>query len=208
MLEVDRALAALLMLVGCGDAVERPHEADSGAHEEHASSLVVRWVGVVEETDVRVAALVGAGQSRLYFCGGADSYLTATHWFDIAFNSEHLEYQDELWRIHAHLTSGAVVGEIERAGDGVRMFNARAFGRGTIAGLYEGKAACGHVGMIVTQPTESDEPTAQGACVSAAGAAPQRVHALTPIKLQDGKLMVQTADDGNVLLQTATLESF
>lgn len=207
MFDLHRLLGvALLLALGCGDEVARDW-ADSGAHEQRPTSTVVRWVGAVEETDVRVAAIVGAGKARLYFCGGAD--LTATRWFNIPFNSEHLEYQDDTWRIHAHLTSGGVLGEVERASDGVRTFNARAFERGTIAGLYEGKADCGRLGLIVTQPTKNDQPTAQGACIAADGRAVQQVNAIEPIALQDGKIMVRTPGGGDAisLLQVATLDA-
>jgi hypothetical protein len=165
-------------------------------------------VGVIEETDVRVAAIVGAGKARLFFCGGAESHLTATRWFEIAFNSEHLEYKDDAWRIHAHLTGDGVVGEVERTGDGVRTFKAHGFERATIAGLYEGRAECGHLGVIVTQSTKNDAPTAQGACVAASGAPSQQVDAIAPIALVDGKLMVRTPGSvaGTLMLEAATLE--
>ena len=206
MLDSHRLLGiTLLLTLGCGDEAARVDWVDSGAHERPTSN-VVRWVGAVEETDVRVAAIVGAGKARLYFCGGAD--LTATRWFDIPFNSEHLEYKDDTWRIHAHLTSGGVLGEVERASEGVRTFNAHAFERGTIAGLYEGKADCGRLGLIVTQPTQNDGPIAQGACLAADGRAVQQVNAIEPIALQDGKIMVRTPGGGDAisLLQVATLE--
>lgn len=213
MFEVDCSLSAalaalLLMAAACDDAVEVSGGTDSGVHEERATSPAVRWVGVVEETDVRVAAIVGAGKARLFFCGGAASYLTATRWFEIAFNSEHLEYKDDAWRIHAHLTGDGVVGEVERAGDGVRTFNAHGFERATIAGLYEGRAECGHLGVIVTQPTKNDEPIALGACVAASGDPSQQVDAITPIALQNGKITVRTPGSGagTLMLGAATLQ--
>jgi hypothetical protein len=198
-----RSLSLLLALAaGCADEAVVATPTDAGASPEAASVRVIRWVGAIEETDVSVAAIVGAGKARLYFCGGADSYLTATRWFELQFNGEHLEFQDDSWRIHAHLTAGGVLGEVERTGDGVRMFNARAFEPTTIAGLYEGKADCGHLGLIVTQATRNDAPTAQGCCV---GETTQQVNAVSPIALHDGKIMVQTRD-GVALLRAATLQ--
>ena len=35
----------------------------------------------------------------------------------------------------------------------------------TIAGLYEGSAPCGKLGLIVTQKSPQDPPSGQGACL-------------------------------------------
>jgi|GEM_PF-6456152 len=205
-LRVAIVLTAQLLIAGCDEA-DAPM-LDAGVIEQATQARLVRWVGVIEDTDVKVAAVLGKGQARLYFCGGAATYLTTTHWFDLAFTDEHLEYSDDTWRIHAHLTAGGVLGEVERTGDSLRMFNAQPFERATIAGLYEGKAACGRLGLIVTQATARDEPTAQGACVGSAGEPTIQAIPITPIALEDGKVAVRTPGDEDEisLLQAATLE--
>jgi hypothetical protein len=202
---VGMVLAALL-LAGCAADTDTP--AEMPLVEQGESVRLVRWVGVIEETDVKVAAVLGKGRGRLYFCGGATSYLTTTRWLDLQFTDEHLEYADDTWRIHAHLTAGGVLGELERAGDSLRIFNAQPFERATIAGLYEGKAACGRLGLIVSQATAKDEPTAQGACVGNAGEPAIQVFPIMPIALVKGTVAVRTpgSTDGISRLQAATLE--
>lgn len=82
------ALATALLSGACGSDME-PAESiqpDSGPLQDEAGQVLLRWVGAVEETDVRVAMLAGAGRARLFFCGGAESYATATRWFNIEFD--------------------------------------------------------------------------------------------------------------------------
>jgi hypothetical protein len=189
----DAALA-VLVLAGCTEAAVGENTADAAAPQER----LVRWVGAVEGSDVRVAAVLGAGRARLYFCGGAE-----TRWFELQFHDEHLEFEDDAWRIHAHLTAGGVLGEVEHASTEVRMFNAQPSELATIAGLYEGRADCGRVGLIVTQPSKNDAPTAHGACI---GETVQPVTALEPIALTDGQIMVRTSGGEVAPLRAATLE--
>jgi hypothetical protein len=198
-------LAALLHTSACTEEVSGVSVADAGAFPENANAKLLRWVGAIDETDVRVAVILGAGRARLYFCGGASSYQTATRWLDLTFHDEHLEFRDETWRIHAHLAAGGLVGEVEYPGDSVRMFHAHASEQATVAGLYEGTAACGRLGLIVTQAAESDTPTAQGACV---GDDIQPVFQVTANADRNGTITVRTpgTEDGVSQLQAATLE--
>jgi hypothetical protein len=56
----------------------------------------LRWVGAIEQTDVRVAVIAGSGKVRLFFCGGAESYATATRWFDVGWNGgEHIDFTED-----------------------------------------------------------------------------------------------------------------
>jgi hypothetical protein len=173
------------------------------------SSAIVRWVGEVEESDVRFAMLVGRGKARLYFCGGAESYATATRWLNIGFDGgEHVDFQEQSWRVHGHLVGGGVSGEVE-LGDGVtRMFSAELVAPGTMAGLYEGTSECGRLGLIVTQAAKDDEPAAQGACVDIPEEPAQQVDAIAPITAEAGKLRVLKpgTSAATLLLQAATLD--
>jgi hypothetical protein len=172
---------------------------DAGAR---SAPVTLRWVGTVEDSDVRVAALVGRGKARLFFCGGDGDYASFTRWFDIPFDSEHLEYEDDSWHIHAHLLQG-LAGEVERKGDRARAFNARQFPPTTHTGLYEGRAACGRIGLIVTQASEQEEPSGQGACTSTDGAAEQRV---TLSDARGGTIRARTQSGEETSLQPAELD--
>src|SRR5262245_4257334 len=65
------SLGLVLLVGGCGVDSEPAGPGTSDAERiEDADSVAVprlRWVGVIEETDVRVAFLVGTGKARLYF---------------------------------------------------------------------------------------------------------------------------------------------
>lgn len=200
-----------LLAVGCGAHAEPggSRGPDSGSPQDLPDLSVLRWVGAVEETDVRVAVLTGKGRARLYFCGGAASYATATRWFNVFYDGgEHIDFEEEAWRIHAHLTLGGLIGEVKLGDDVTRTVRAQEVEPSTLAGLYEGKADCGRLGLIVAQADEDTRPIAQGACTSTTGAPPQQVDAIAPITSEAGKIRVRTPGGGGatLLLQAAALE--
>jgi len=215
MFEVDRligaALAMALLVGSCGDGSEPrgPTTPDSGYLEVPGSVGIMRSVGAVEETDVHVAMLVGRGKARLYFCGGAESYATATRWFNVGWDGgEHVDFQEQNWRVHAHLTVDGASGEVE-LGDGVtRFFQTELVAPATLAGLYEGKADCGRLGLIVSQAAKDALPTAQGACADITEQPAQLISPIAPINSEAGKIRVRKpgGGDATLLLQAATLD--
>ena len=213
-------LASALLSVACegplksDEPIENHVGQDSGARaidEVMPSPNRSRycWVGSVDQTDVRVALLVGTGKARLFFCGGAGSYATTTRWFDIAYDgSEHIDFTEQAWRIHAHLFGTRFTGKVV-LGDGVeRSLDADRTSAETLAGLYEGTAECGRLGLIVTQATPDAVPASQGACTSDSGAPIQQVDAVAPLAAEAGKIRVHlpSADDATLLLQAATVD--
>jgi hypothetical protein len=40
------------------------------------------YVGLVDGTDARIAAIVSGDRATVFACGGRDTYATLTHWFD------------------------------------------------------------------------------------------------------------------------------
>ena len=201
------ALAVALLAAGCAAGTEPagPREPSSGDR----GVVAVRWVGAVEETDVRVAVIAGSGKARVYFCGGAESYAASTRWFDVFYDGgEHLEFEEDDWQIHAHLTLGGLIGEVELGNDVTRSVLAAEVEPSSLAGLYEGRADCGRLGLIVTQATKDALPTAQAACTNSTGKS-QQVHPITPITSEAGKIRVRTpggGGDATLLLQLAALE--
>jgi len=197
-----------LFIAACADDTARLDAStqDAGQLEAPSKPRMVRWVGAVEDSDVRVAILVGPGKARLFFCGGAESYATATRWFNVGFDGgEHIDFHEDTWRVHAHIAFGNVSGEVELGDDVTRRFSAEQVAPGTIAGLYEGKSDCGVIGLIVAQDSTDSPPTAQGAC-SGLSVAP--VTAVAPIRAEAGKIPVQMTGGGDsaLMLQAATLE--
>lgn len=193
----------MLLATGC-EVDSQP--VDSGQLAAPSGARVVRWVGAVEQSDVHVAMLVAPGKARLFFCGGTETYASTTRWFNIAFDGgEHVDFEEDTWRVHAHLAGGNVAGEVE-LGDGVtRWFEAKPVAPGTLAGLYEGKATCGRVGLIVTQASRDALPTAQGAC---AGSTTQPITVVAPLREEAGQIAVQApaAADATLLLSAAAID--
>jgi hypothetical protein len=88
-----------------------------------------------------------------------------------------------------------VIGQVRLGNDVTRRVRADQVVPGTLAGLCEGKADCGRLGLIVTQATANDMPTAQGACVGSTSDPPPRVQPISPITYEAGMIGVQTPGD-------------
>jgi hypothetical protein len=168
---------ALVTALGC--------DAEVGAREEGLGELDAApahdvLVGEVEDSDVRVGVLADDARLRVFLCGGPSSYASATHWVraelepngDFTFSSDALQ-------LEGSLVDGVL--EAELTADGERaVVRAERVRDDTLAGLYEAKAECGTVGLIVTQDEPAAEPTAQGACVGE-GHLPDQVNPIKPI---------------------------
>jgi hypothetical protein len=175
-------------------------ERDSGASEaggDGGEALVAasieRLVGTVSESDIRVAAVVEDARARLFFCGGPSSYATSTRWIvaDVGEDGE-IEFDDAGWVVHGTLNRGGLAGTLEQ-NDAKRSFSAVRVTADTIAGLYEGTADCGRVGLIVSQPDRDSDPQGQGACVGE-GHPPEQVNPILPVSLEDGAIPVKIGD--------------
>lgn len=158
----------------------------------------------MEGTDIRLG-VVGdpATRLRLFFCGGAETWRTATRWLivDLQEGAGSFEYEESGWRVRGALEDEAVVGEIEREDSERGSFRAEPAGRRTLAGLYEGESQCGRIGLIVTQPDTEDPPAAQGACLGAG--VPQQVNPILPIAEVNGRIRV-TVGEAEALVREAT----
>jgi len=171
---------ALVTALGCAAEVKSNEE---GLAELDAGRAHDVLVGEVEGSDVRVGALADDTRLRLFLCGGASSFASATHWVraeldadgDFSFSSDELE-------LEGSLVDGVL--EAELTADGERaLVRAERVRDDTLAGLYEAKAECGTVGLIVTHDGPDTEPTAQGACVGE-GHLPDQVNPIKPISLE------------------------
>ena len=189
-------LCAGLLLCACTD--------DDG--DDTLANVPERLVGSVEDSDVAVAAVTDGDQTRLFFCGGDSSYATATRWFNLAFRGDALNADDGAWHLRATRDRDGIHGEITHDPEEARKFEAVPVANGTLAGLYEGKAGCGRLGLIVTQPDRDTDPAAQGACVGD-GHDPEQVNPIAPVESVDGKIRVQApSEDKQVLLQVAGIK--
>jgi len=158
---------------GCGNGT-KTHEA------EPAPNL---WVGEVQDTDVKVALADRQGSVALFFCGGDASYTTSTRWFaEGALLERPFSFTSSGWSIDGAVAGRVAQGSVEIDPDAARTWTTQAADSRTIAGLYEGAAPCGKLGLIVTQKRPEDPPSGQGACLRVEGDA-LIVEQVNPVRL-------------------------
>src|SRR5688572_8606529 len=111
---LGRAALVMSLLVGaCGDGSEPGNPRAPRELDDTGGGWILRLVGAVEETDVRVALLLGRGKSRVFFCGGPQFYATATRWFNPEYDGgEHVDFEEQNWRVHGHLTAAGLIGDV------------------------------------------------------------------------------------------------
>jgi hypothetical protein len=180
---------------GSGD--EPPPDAALGADgslagddDAAAPSELLRMVGAVEDSDIRLGVVADDRRARLFFCGGPTSYATATQWIIVDLDADG-NFDDVDLGVSGRLRPDSLRGQ--RSVDGEEhAFDARPVRSGTLAGLYEGTAECGRVGLIVTQNAPDDEASAQGACVKP-GRPAEQVHPILPVAQENGEIRVEVA---------------
>jgi hypothetical protein len=124
------------------------------------------WVGEVRDSDVKVALADRDGAPQLFFCGGDASYTTHTRWFaQGALLSAPFSFSESGWSVAGEVKGDSISGTVLAENEGAGVWTANAADSSTIAGLYEGVAPCGKLGLIVTQRAADEEPTGQGACL-------------------------------------------
>jgi len=180
MMQLFTRIAAVLALVtalGCDAELD---SSDAGLAELDAGRAHQVLVGEVEDSDVRVGVLADDARLRVFLCGGPSSYASATHWVraELEPNGDFTFSTDEL-QLEGSLVDGVLEAELSKD-DERALVHAKRVGEGTLAGLYEARAECGTVGLIVTQDEPDSQPTAQGACVGD-GHLPDQVNPIKPI---------------------------
>jgi hypothetical protein len=190
-------LSVLCMACASDDAAEgdgsRAETRDGGVNG------VSVLVGELSDSDVKLGVIATPQRARLFFCGGPDSYEDMTRWVVAELDTQaafELE-ADGGWRLSGQLDDGTLSGRLERDGQKSVDFIARRVEPDTLAGVYEGMDECGRVGLIVTQPSQDEPASAQGACVGP-GHLPKQVNPILPIaRSDDGAIGVELAgDDG------------
>jgi hypothetical protein len=213
-----RCCAALAFAAGfgCSDTDHSATKAvkkDSGVHDAATGDAGGRdagggplrvLVGAVDGSDIAVGAIIADRHARMFFCGGASSYATATHWFplvDLDLEGDADAGFDQTsadgFSVRGSVLDAALYGELTRKGEPPAKFSADLVHDGTLAGLYEGMSDCGRVGLIVTQHRPKDAVRAQGACVGP-GHLPEQVNPILPVTLgADATIGVElVTDDG------------
>lgn len=152
------------------------------------------WVGEIEDTDVKVAlADKGGGAMVLFFCGGDESYATGTRWFpEGVLRAQPFSFTEGDWHVEGVIEAGVARGTVSSDDSSSRSWLAASTDSSTIAGLYEGTAPCGKLGLIVTQRGPKDEPRGQGACLRVEGERAV-VEQVNPIRLAEGSLTREIA---------------
>jgi hypothetical protein len=186
-------ITVICSVTACTDSDElgkvRPAHRDAG---EDASTPALRyWVGTVDDSDIRLGVAQEPDQVRVFFCGGPTSYASATRWVMPPLAADGgFEFDGDGWHVSGNLSDDAIAGKLRLPSEPDREFSASPVREGTIAGLYEGQAGCGRLGLIVTQAREDDEPSGQGACVGT-GHPPEQVNPILPIALKGGEIRVE-----------------
>jgi hypothetical protein len=198
------SLAPLLLAIsglafGCSsddDAIDggaAPLDAGDAGEGERVRVLV----GELTDTDVKLGVIAAGDKARLFFCGGPDTVEDMTRWVvaEVDQNSA-FELEVDDWKISGQLEALSLAGELEQEGEETAEFVAKLIDPDTVAGVYEAvDDQCGKVGLIVTQPSQNDVATAQGACVGP-GHLPEQVNPILPITLEDdGTIAVELEGD-------------
>ena len=170
--------------------------ADATEPDPRAAAEPQRWVGEVQDSDAQVGIVADADHARLFFCGGDTSYATATRWFALDVTDGAVEFEDEQWRVSAKLAAHVVDGSVQFAGER-HEFSANAVAEETLAGVYEGQAQCGRLGLIVMQSAHDSDVHTQGACLGA-DHDPQQVNPILPVALTMREIAVEAPGEPDV----------
>jgi hypothetical protein len=195
--DADRGTVRRLRERDASTDSDRAANAADASETDSAAALeapIERLVGTVDDSDIRLGAVIENGDRvRLFFCGGSSSYATATRWLLVPIAAHGgFEFDDGGWTIHGMLSHAALSGTVQQNGES-RRFSALEVATGTIAGLYEGAADCGRIGLIVSQPDSNSDPTGQGACVGD-GHPPEQVNPILPVSLENGAIHVKIGE--------------
>jgi len=145
------------------------------------------FVGAIDGTDAAAALVASNGSVLLFFCGGAQSYATLTHWLRGSGVSlaGSFTLDDATWKVTgAPASGGGFSGTIDPGGNAAPMtWSLRPVAAGTLEGLYDANAAGGLPTLIVSQPSASAPAAAQGAFrLSAGSGSIEQVVPLMPLE--------------------------
>ena len=182
-----------------------------GGRDGGADEATRVFVGDVTGTDAKVAIVAAPTHALLYFCGGNASFTTMTHWIPTADlgggTALTVPAPDSAgWSVQGNLNGSAIDGNVTAGDAGAFPFHAEAVLTNTIAGLYEAAGPCGKVGVIVSQPSATDAPDIQGACLGTVVMGKPSVEQVNPIRpvarMADGTIAVLV--DSEQVLVTAS----
>jgi hypothetical protein len=195
------SIAVMSCVTACSDSIEvgKVRRAHPDAGEDASMPALRYWVGAVDDSDIRLGVAQESDQARVFFCGGPSSYASATRWVVTALAADGgFEFDEGGWHVSGELSDDAIAGQLRLGSDDSREFSASPVSKGTIAGLYEGLADCGRIGLIVTQASKGNEPSGQGACVGT-GHPPEQVNPILPIALKAGEIRVEVGGQVSAL---------
>jgi hypothetical protein len=195
--QVSCALAALVVVA-----------AACGSSSSPAPAAPRVYVGEVQGSDARVGVVATDRDARIFFCGGASSYRSMTHWIPSApidADGGVSQPADAAgWIVEGQVAASGASGTVMVPDGSKFSFHADPVARGTISGLYEGAGPCGKLGLIVAQGAAGQAADGQGACVPASGEAdPEQVNPIRPIeRATDGTIPV-VVDGAGLLVHPA-----
>jgi hypothetical protein len=160
--------------------------ADSAIDASGDASTARTFVGNVQGIDARVGLVVEGPLAFVFFCGGPNTYATATKWFRGSVSlAAPFSLQQTGWTAAGALQSDGVTinGTLDRGGDaGTPLtWSATEVSPATAAGLYEATDTDGVAALIVEQPMPTDTASLQGAFKTTAGGVISQVVPLMPV---------------------------
>jgi hypothetical protein len=144
-----------LAAVGCDPFPDSP-----GAPELPGEVGPRAYVGVVEDTDIVIGAVVEADRLRIYTCGGATS-MDASRWFKGSAGDDFTIEKDD-WTITGAWVDGRIVGELLSPAGDVHPWSADLAAPGTDSGLYAASTGSCTSGVVIRQDAPGGATRAQG----------------------------------------------
>jgi hypothetical protein len=156
------------------------------------------WIGDVVDTDAKVGAVEAGGAAVLFLCGGDRTYPELTRWFSgQSALDEPFRFTAGEFEIAGEPVGKSLAGTLLREDADGQAWQAASAAPETLSGVYSGEAACGRVGLIVSQASSDDEATGQGACLKLIDETinVEQVNPVLPLVRRDGAILVTIASD-------------
>jgi hypothetical protein len=179
------------------------------------------FVGPTEGTDARIALVTtGDGSTyaehgqvgRVHMSGGPSSLDSLTFWGELYLGENgNLSLHpsnlglDPQYTLTAKATGDSISGTFNNAQSGPTVhFTATETAPGELAGLYEARAACGHIGVVLMPGSKAAAPDGVGSCN---GSSNSEVLLEPPLNVEkDGSIVVTTSDGEQVAATRVGLE--
>jgi len=153
----------------------------SCANDERAEGSRRVWIGAVQDSDLMIGVVQSGKAASVFVCGGPSSFATQTHWFSspIGLDSPFSLSAGD-FRLEGSTSADSIEGVLRDDTSDARSFSARQVDNASLAGLYDARGPCGHLGLIIQPSLQGEPAAAQGACLKTENGA-QIVEQVNPV---------------------------